>query len=199
MRIFYDLEFSERGNAHPIIPISVGMVREDGAEFYAVFKGLKPARCNEWVRQNVLPLLPPEDDPAWMTQAEACERLVAFCGPRPEFWASYGAYDHVCLYQLFGAMVDLPEGWPKWTRDLQFLLQITSFPKDRLPEQTEAEHNALHDARALKAQWEAVMGAVMLARSFAGGQGAVLTDLTDRHLVAADTPLGFDPDDYPVY
>jgi hypothetical protein len=62
-----------------------------------------------------------------------------------ELWASYGAYDHVVLAQLFGPMIRLPEGVPMWTHDLQ---QYAA-GRDLLP-QTGTAHDALEDARWLR-------------------------------------------------
>jgi hypothetical protein len=58
MRIFYDTEFIEDGRTIDLI--SIGMVREDGAEYYAVsseFSIPKLAR-NPWLVANVWPSLP---------------------------------------------------------------------------------------------------------------------------------------------
>ena len=74
----------------------------------------------------------------------------------------YSAYDHVCLSWLFGKMMDLPEGFPKYTRDLKQImdeyaekvpvafnmdegLKAMKFHQD-YPKQ-ENEHSAIHDAR----------------------------------------------------
>lgn len=62
MRFFYDWEFQETTKG--LKPISVGMVREDGAELYLINgeypidEYLLPDPVNTWLRQNVLPYLP---------------------------------------------------------------------------------------------------------------------------------------------
>jgi hypothetical protein len=38
--------------------ISVGIVTDDGREYYAINKNFRRSRCNHWVKENVLPLLP---------------------------------------------------------------------------------------------------------------------------------------------
>ena len=68
--------------------------------------------------------------------------------------ADYGAYDHVVLCQLFGRMIDLPDGVPMFTNDLQQELRRRGNPP--LPEQAAGVHNALEDARHLKACFEAI-------------------------------------------
>lgn len=62
MKVFHDWEFQETGAA--LTPISVGMVREDGAELYLIngeypiHEYLKNDPTNAWLRENVLPHLP---------------------------------------------------------------------------------------------------------------------------------------------
>lgn len=63
MRVFYDTEFLERGPDHPIVPVSIGMVREDGADYYAVNGSLRPSderalRDHAWLGPNVFAHLP---------------------------------------------------------------------------------------------------------------------------------------------
>ena len=155
------------------------MVREDGEQLYLCFEGFALTECNDWVRENVLPLLPKKGDAAWVTQAEARKAILAFCGDRPQLWASCGAYDHVVLCQVFGTMVNLPKGWPYWTHDLQYLMEITGTKKADLPEQVGTEHDALQDAIHLRDCWNHIAG-----KALHPSDG--LTDVTDRRLVAAD-------------
>ena len=67
----------------------------------------------------------------------------------PQLWAWYGAYDHVALAQLFGSMVDLPNGIPMWTNDLK--QECVRLGNPRMPAQPENAHNALADAAWLAA------------------------------------------------
>lgn len=55
MRYFYDTEFIEDG--HTIELISIGVVAEDGREYYAVSTEFDPERAGSWVRTHVLPKL----------------------------------------------------------------------------------------------------------------------------------------------
>ena len=51
-RYFYDCEFIEDGRTIELI--SIGVVAEDGREFYAVSTEFDPGRANPWVRRHVL-------------------------------------------------------------------------------------------------------------------------------------------------
>lgn len=64
-----------------------------------------------------------------------------------EFWAWYAAYDWVVLCQLFGRMIDLPEGWPMYCRD--FKQTVDENPWFTKSEESN-DHNAMGDALWLR-------------------------------------------------
>ena len=68
MRYFYDCEFIEDGNT--ISLVSIGMVDENGREFYAVSTDFDPVRAIDWVRRNVLNQLPSPADPVWRSRED---------------------------------------------------------------------------------------------------------------------------------
>jgi hypothetical protein len=105
-----------------------------------------------WVRDNVLPQLPPAS--TWKPRRTIREELLDFLGPEPVLWAWYGAYDHVALCQLWGAMPELPRVLPRFTLDVRQLWEHLGQPP--LPEQTTGLHDALADARHVKTKWEAL-------------------------------------------
>lgn len=64
----------------------------------------------------------------------------------PKFYAYYADYDWVVLCWLFGRMVDLPEGFPMYCRDLKQMLDEIGNPNiNHL--RGDNEHNALDDAK----------------------------------------------------
>jgi hypothetical protein len=148
MKYFYDTEFHEDG--HTIDLISIGIVAEDGREYHAVNAGADWARIrkHEWLMANVFPQLPFSGDwkPKEQIRDEVREFLLA--STPPDLWAWYSAYDHVVLAQLFGPMIDLPEGIPMYTHDLR--AYIDYLPDATLPKQAGGLHNALEDARWVK-------------------------------------------------
>ena len=151
MKIWLDTEFMEDGER--IVPLSIGAVREDGAEFYVEFEA-DYSLANDWVRANVLPHLDGTQHPRGFIAGS----LIDFADPggdrfgeRPEFWGYYCDYDWVLLCQLYGRMVDLPRGWPKFCMDLKQELVRAGNP--RLPEQAGTEHHALADARWIRDCW----------------------------------------------
>jgi len=183
MRTWYDTEFVERGPGHAIELLSIGMVREDGAELYRVLADVPRvaqhyASTHEWLGPNVWAHLPTKegpltfetgsasridlDHPDVAPRAQVAEEVWLFCteglgmNENAELWAYYGAYDHVCLAQLFGKMIDLPKGMPMVTFDLVQFMRQHGFTRDELPKQAADEHHALADARWTRAAWEYV-------------------------------------------
>jgi hypothetical protein len=162
----YDLEFLEDGRHIELI--SIGMVCDDGREYYAVNRDMpvRKIRKHKWLMENVVPSLPkgqgdrrnhvPKSwlfdyaDPVVKRRERIADDVMEFiraAGPDVQLWANYGAYDHVCLAQLWGRMIDLPEGVPMFTCDIQQERARLGLRWDELPQQESGEHNALADAR----------------------------------------------------
>ena len=141
MKYFIDTEFYERGRGYPIELISIGIVREDGEEFYAENLACDLADLSDWLKENVVPqLTEPKMLPTQI--AEGIRKFIGDDSP-PEFWGYYADYDWVVFCQLFGSMIKLPAKWPMYCRDLKQWCDMLGNP--RLPKST--FHHALSDAR----------------------------------------------------
>lgn len=175
MRYWYDTEFLEDGSTIKLV--SIGIVAEDGREYYAVNSDMPVERINrhEWLMANVWPSLPLRGrkeagysqkgtpgvldtssslvKPRWVIANEVRDFLLA--GEDVELWAWYGAYDHVALAQLYGPMIRLPKGLPMFTHDVRQLVDFTGV--DQLPQQAEGQHNALADARHVRVMHEHIV------------------------------------------
>lgn len=160
MRYFYDTEFIEDGRTIDLI--SIGVVAEDGREYYGVSTEFDPDRAGRWVRAHVLPKLPPPASPAWRSRRRIRSDLEAFLrvdGDEPiELWAWLAAYDHVALCQLWGQMPDLPAAMPRFTRELRQLWEARGRP--RLPPRSQNSHDALVDARDQLRRFRIITGAL---------------------------------------
>lgn len=181
-KFFYDTEFHEDGETIDLI--SIGIVRGDGEEYYAVSSEADYKRIyeNSWLMNHVMSSIPhlvveiPNDGgytiiptgPYVKSRAEIREDVVAFVSEsqrefndphgeaKAELWGWYADYDHVALCQLFGKMIDLPAAFPMFTRDLRQHWEYKGYPE--IPKQAEGEHNALDDARYNKEIWESLEG-----------------------------------------
>ena len=159
MRFFYDCEFIEDGTTIDLV--SIGVVGEDGREFYAVSTEFDASRAGAWVRANVLPKLPSPADRAWRSRQSLRADLLEFLTSAPgevQLWAWIAAYDHVALCQLWGAMPALPRALPRFTRELRHRWEDAGRPP--LPPPTSDAHDALADARLNRLRWEAIEAAV---------------------------------------
>ncbi|MFE9906448.1 3'-5' exoribonuclease domain-containing protein [Streptomyces achromogenes] len=163
MRIFYDTEFIDNGRTIDLI--SIGMVREDGMELYAVSSEFDQTavRHSPWLMENVWPSLPIRknptgrrgidqldlDHPDVRSRAQIARMVAEFIlnTPNPELWAYYSAYDHVALAQLWGPMINLPAGIPMQSDDIVTAAKLAGLTPRDMPKQADGHHNALADAR----------------------------------------------------
>ncbi|MEH2033203.1 MAG: 3'-5' exoribonuclease [Nostoc sp.] len=176
MRFFLDTEFVETGSTIDLI--SIGIVAEDGREFYAINDNCDFDKANDWVKKNVISALPPRTDRVWKPKDAIAFEVMAFIKhdeghelyhhtfnslknatmpERPEFWGEWCAYDWVIFCWLFGEMSRLPNGFPMRCNDIiQFAETHLGVPASKLPPslETDGNHNALLGARTVKQRWE---------------------------------------------
>lgn len=154
MKFFLDTEFIEgfkkplfEKKRHFIDLISIGIVCEDGREYYAISNEFNPKDADEWVKSNVISKL--EDKTVmrtglitptmrmsgyiWKTNEQIKRDLLTFFGcwgyhdfyraPEGiEVYGYYADYDWVLFCSLFGRMIDLPKGFPMYCNDLKQML-----------------------------------------------------------------------------
>jgi len=157
VRIFFDFEFIEGGSAFVMEPISIGMIREDGKEYYAEFAEVDWNKANPWVLENVRPYL---SGSSKMGKIAIAQEIMEFVGEKPEFWAYFADYDWVLLCQIFGRMIDLPKGWPMFCLDIKQLMWHYRLDKAGLGIENQQEHHALADARWNKDAYDTISDAV---------------------------------------
>lgn len=143
-KIYYDTEFIDDGTTIELI--SIGMVTDEGEEYYGINGELELRRLTSlsWHLKNTVPTLPirtrTDDKLEWdldhadanliKSRAKLRQEVFEFIynnsdieGPsvsdNVELWAWYGAYDHVALAQLWGPMNDLPGSIPMYTNDFK--------------------------------------------------------------------------------
>lgn len=147
MNFFMDTEFAETGGEkRPTIDlISIGIVAEDGREFYAESEEFDIRNCDDWVKKNVVAKLSPENER--MSRVEMRNRILSFLGNEPIIWGYYADYDWVVFCWIFGKMIDLPKGYPMFCRDLQQWWYELGRPEGVKPPNPTNAHNALVDAK----------------------------------------------------
>lgn len=156
MKYFIDCEFIEGFHKplfgkrrHFIDLISIGIVCEDGREYYAISRDYDYKKADSWVRENVIKKLYTEtvhgDARNYFNETNfhrvygqpkkailmsilhfmGCWRDQHFwrvLGNVPEIYGYYADYDWVLFCSLFGRMIDLPKGFPMYCRDLKQML-----------------------------------------------------------------------------
>jgi putative NIF3 family GTP cyclohydrolase 1 type 2 len=142
-QIFLDTEFTGFGDPQLI---SIGMVTIDGKEFYAEVD-YELEVCSDFVRQNVIPLL---------MQVEKCTlvELKALISrwidevrePGPVLLCYDSEYDRRMLESIFKN--DFPNSAILRNLGASYVNKVKQY--DYYVITGQAEHHALHDARALK-------------------------------------------------
>jgi hypothetical protein len=150
LRYFLDTEFIEDGRTIELI--SIGIVCEDGREYYAEACDVPWGKADPWVLENVKPYL--IGGAGELSRRQIAREIVTFVGAdkcTPEFWGYFCDYDWVVICRLYGRMLDLPKGWPMLCLDVK--QEALRQGNRKLPTQTSIEHHALHDARWTQAAW----------------------------------------------
>jgi len=146
MKVFLDTEFTGLGKSAQLI--SIGLVTAGDETFYAEVP-FELDRCNQFVREVVLPLL----DPACRcTAADLRSRLMDWVlHVRPEDEPLEVCFDFERDWDLFCAAIG-EKNLPAWcarrkiySRNINQLMRLDFFQRNNL-----AEHHALNDALALK-------------------------------------------------
>jgi hypothetical protein len=147
LKYWIDTEFIER--PFTIDLISVGLVAEDGREFYAESNEVDWTKASQWTLQTVRPQL----DAKGMTRENIGYAVRRFIDSdeHPVFWGYFPAYDWVVFSWLFGNMDELPFRFPQLCLDVkQWAIELGD---PELPHQVGARHHALADARWTKDVW----------------------------------------------
>jgi len=153
VKYYIDTEFIETPGHIELI--SIGIVCEDGREYYAVNTDADISKASDWVKKNALERMPeyckeygdlrayryskgdkalmpiPPQDPKSI--ADIKKELLQWCGQnnnvpeKCEFYGYYADYDWVVFCWIFGTMMDLPSGFPMYCRDLKRMLDSNPF------------------------------------------------------------------------
>jgi hypothetical protein len=147
-KIFFDTEFIDDKSG--LLLLSIGLVKDNGQSYYAEVAETDRSMCNEWVQQNVLPLM---QGPV-KSKYQIAREIAEFVGPNPEFWAYFAAFDWVLLCRLYDGMMQLPKGWPHFCHDILMVMA----PNFQMPQQDPTcKHHALHDAQWNKEVYDAAI------------------------------------------
>lgn len=177
MRIFFDTEFT--GLHQQTTLISIGLVSENEREFYAEFTDYDESQIDDWLKENIISnlIFNSKQNQAYTDGAhtgrsgdkeyiasELEKWLDSFTEP-VEMWSDCLAYDWVLFCQLWGGALDVPKWIYYIPFDLSALFEIKGVDPDinreeftgRAGEDEKNKHNALWDAKVIKACYEKLM------------------------------------------
>ncbi len=176
MRIFFDTEFT--GLHKNTTLISIGLISEDGKTFYAECTDYDKSQLDEWLKNHVIANTSYLKDSGNMeiaSQSYDCfympttkerlkedlkEWLLQF--DKVEIWSDCLAYDWVLFNDIFGHAFNIPSNVYYIPFDICTLFKIKDIDPDISREEfagmvSDEKHNALHDAKVIKACYEKLM------------------------------------------
>lgn len=170
MRVFLDTEFT--GLHQGTTLISIGLIAEDGRAFYAELTDYDRSQVDEWIQVNVIDNLTGNGGlsgfdvfacgDSWHVK-RALDSWFATLD-EVEIWGDCLAYDWVLFHQLFGHAFNIPGNVYYIPFDLSTLFKIAGVDPDinreeyaGLTGEGECKHNALWDAKVIKACYDKVM------------------------------------------
>jgi hypothetical protein len=173
MKVFFDTEFTGLHNGTTLI--SIGMVAEDGKTFYAECRDYEKGQVDKWIKDNIIsktsylkesgnlemasvsyssyyaPVTKPileHDITEWLSQYDSIE-----------MWSDCLAYDWVLFCDIFGHAFNIPKNVYYIPFDICTLFKVKGIDPDISREEfagfvSDEKHNALHDAKVIKACYE---------------------------------------------
>lgn len=143
MKYFLDFEFIEGFHKplfgkrrHFIDLISIGIVSEDNRGLYFLSSEYNYNDADEWVKENVIlkayqHAVNGDNRNRYSSNTfhksygipvkDICKEVLRFIGDDKDifFYGYYSDYDWVLFCSMFGRMIDLPQGFPMYCRDLK--------------------------------------------------------------------------------
>lgn len=176
MKVFFDTEFT--GLHKDTTLISIGMVAENGRTFYAELNDYDKTQIDDWLQENVIDNLyldkklygfgelvenVLEDVHVEFSEnkknvGRSLELWFESFGEPVEIWSDCLSYDWVLFNELFGHAFNIPESVYYIPFDICTLFKVKGIDPDINREEfagmTGDKHNALHDARVIKACYD---------------------------------------------
>jgi hypothetical protein len=174
MKVFFDTEFT--GLHQNTTLISIGLIAEDGKTFYAENWEYDKTQIDGWLQENVI-----NNNTLFLSGKEvnASTNLSCYCHSggvdmiradledwfkqfdHVEIWSDCLSYDWVLFNQLFGHAFNIPKNVYYIPFDICTLFKVKGIDPDINREEFAgiegAKHNALHDAKVIKACYDRLM------------------------------------------
>jgi hypothetical protein len=163
-KIFFDTEFT--GLHQNTTLISIGLIAENGKEFYAEFADYDRTQVDDWIKENVIKNLVNNPKRVITGDTECIKQELKVwlydvsSGEDLEMWSDCLSYDWVLFCQIFKHAFNIPKCVYYIPFDICTLFKIYGFDPDISREKfagvtsTEKKHNSLHDAYVIKRCYE---------------------------------------------
>jgi len=160
MRVYFDTEFT--GLHKDTTLISIGIIDENGREYYAELKDYDENQCDDWIKENVIKNL---DGNHVVSKEELREELTEWFSEykKVEIWSDCLAYDWVLFNDIFGHAFTIPMNIYYIPFDICTLMKIKGVDPDIDREdfaemnEKSSKHNALWDAKVIKECYDKLM------------------------------------------
>jgi DNA polymerase III epsilon subunit-like protein len=160
-KIFFDTEFT--GLHQDTTLISIGMIAEDGRELYCELKDYDKTQIDDWLQNNVIKNLYNINP---ITTEQLRKAIEGFIEPYDtvEIWSDCLSYDWVLFNQIWGHAFNIPKKIYYIPFDICTLFKIKGVDPDVSREEYAGitsgiqKHNALWDAKVIKACYEKLIG-----------------------------------------
>jgi len=174
--LFYDTEFS--GLHQNTTLISIGIISDNNKTFYAEFNDYDEKQVDKWIKDNVIENLTMESFDKFLPEytgekeynikgstKEIKKLLIKWLEQfdEIEIWSDCLSYDWVLFNEIFGGAFSIPKNIYYIPFDLCTLLKIKDIDPDISREEYgemkegEQKHNALWDAKVIKACYDKLM------------------------------------------
>lgn len=172
--LYFDTEFT--GLHKDTTLISIGIVSDCGKMFYAELNDYDNTQIDEWLQENVINNLRYNDKETFKAESgynialkgntkEVVDALTEWTSQfnHIKIWSDCLAYDWVLFNHLFGYAFNLPINIYYIPFDICTLFELKGIDADISREEfidnsvTGSKHNALYDAKVIKACYEKLM------------------------------------------
>lgn len=167
-RIFLDTEFS--GLHQETTLISIGLVTDGNATFYAELTDYDQSQIDDWLQENVIDNLLFKNEGTFRERQRGiidylhCKGNTKYVKnelhnwlsfyKEVEIWSDTLAYDWVLFNQLFGHAFNIPKNVSYIPIDLSTMLRLNGYDPDisreSLANVEGDKHNALYDAKVIR-------------------------------------------------
>ena len=177
MRIYFDTEFT--GLHQNTTLISIGLIAEDGQELYCELTDYDKSQVDDWIKENVIAHLLPIDYKIsqgnvikWVGDKKTTREVVTnwlLQFDDVQMISDCPSYDWVLFCQLWGHAFKIPRNVSPAPRDINQDIadylgisekEAFDLSRERFLEwpDSDQKHNALWDARVIKACYEKIQG-----------------------------------------